>query len=202
MLSLKMLFLGFWLSSLLVIELMLSQSAVTIIGIAVCLLCCVCGVTFSIGLDLLALTLLVVYSSVFLFMYILALYFGGTFYQSGLSSRLGLMPTYVGVVFFLVVSSTGFTPVDELLVWSEHASLLTRPSSSFVSVLHVSLFRFFIFEVIILNVYIFIGLLVALGILSLEVGSIKNSAIGMSRVAASLRVRRAWRRSNSSSSRS
>jgi len=186
----------FWISLLIILEMFIITSTSLLLGSGICLLLIVTGSTMFFGLDLLGLTLLVVYSSIFLLLYLISLYFNDLYEIKSISINKNLSLIVILSFLILLINSVNITISNENIIWTDMYSLITINPKQIVWVIHNLLFKYFLIEAVFINIYILFGFISALFILSLI--EFFNGLFNNSKISSIFLNKRSFRRSNSS----
>jgi hypothetical protein len=180
---------------LVVRELSAAHSLTSTLGYAATLVVCACLSLCYVGLELLSFVLLATYVVVFLILFVVVLGWRGS------SFNLRTESSPINVIFILLVSCVALSILSSFTVFQHFEHQLVTHSCSvsaagvsqvtFAQVLQSLFVRFFLAEVIALNVILLCGF----QLVSLVLSSLWPSS---SPAVASVRVRRAWRRAPAS----
>lgn len=191
-------------------EMVLAQSLLAIVGLGLVGVVFTCILCIMSGLELFGLAVLMTYSSVFLFLSIFAVYLGGAWSAGGRARwggvlALALAAGVAGFFVFALGAQSGWCGLE--VVWEDGYAALNQVCTSAMTLVHMFFTRVFVLEALLLNVYILLGLVVALLILGLVVtiggGLGRGLRLGHGlrqtrRLATPKSSRRSWRRRNSS----
>ncbi len=135
------------------------------------------GVLFNLELELLALVLVATYSSVFIALALLALHFGPFWMPASVqqTTRFWQSGAVVCCIFLGVGAAVGYvstgasvSSTNLAFLWQDLAATARVRLGSFAGVTHLLFFRIFVCETLGLNLYLFVGLVVALVLLSVR----------------------------------
>lgn len=148
-----------------VVELAGITSVAWALGLLISLLMVCGGLCFCGELDLIGSALLGLYSSVFVFLLLLALYFGSLFGQA----RPKPLVWGSGVIAFVAAASVlmGQGRSNAGVVWHDAYALSGDLGFQVVSVMHALCYRLFVVETFMLNFYLFLALVASMLFLGL-----------------------------------
>jgi len=173
-------FLFFWLALVLCLELFLVKTAAYLLSILLVLALLLIVFLFWTEFDMLASLIFGVYSSVFIVFFLLLLHFA-TFWAPANKQKSSHKSSAVyafSLTFLLFISFSFVTCLPSQhnglsgfflfnYLWQDFFVCVNTVTSMTVQLLHHFFFRFFVFETVLLNFYLFFSLVLALGLLYL-----------------------------------